>query len=168
MVYGVVLGIPLILFLVYLLGYRQSKELATMGTGTAVRVGVPGIQVAGVFAAWSEVASLGAVPGGVGVLAAAAGDDRRPPGHRAVRSDPHLSGNTGQHRARALWGQARRRPGCTRQLRWSLPVGNLDPFPDRLALPAVVRAQTAYAPKCDGTKGTFQPCPSRLPRSTPR
>jgi hypothetical protein len=66
-VYGLVLSIPLILFLVYLLGYRQSKrELATMGTGMAVSVGVPGIQVAGVFAAWSEVASLGAVPGGIG------------------------------------------------------------------------------------------------------
>jgi F0F1-type ATP synthase assembly protein I len=66
-VYGLVLAIPLILFLVFLLGYRQSKrELATMGTGTAVRVGVPGIQVAGVFAGWSEVASLGAVPAGIG------------------------------------------------------------------------------------------------------
>jgi hypothetical protein len=66
-VYGLVLSIPLVLFLVYLLGYRQSKrELATMGTGTAVSVGVPGIQVAEVFAAWSEVASLGAVPGGIG------------------------------------------------------------------------------------------------------
>jgi hypothetical protein len=66
-VYGLVLAIPLILFLVFLLGYRQSKrELATMGTGTAVRVGVPGIQVAGVFAGWSEVASLGAIPAGIG------------------------------------------------------------------------------------------------------
>jgi len=66
-VYGFVLAIPLILVLVFLLGYRQSKrELATMGTGTAVRVGVPGIQVAGVFAGWSEVASLGAIPAGIG------------------------------------------------------------------------------------------------------
>jgi hypothetical protein len=66
-VYGVVLGVALIGVLVFLLGYRQSKrELAAMGTGTAVRIGVPGVQVAGVFAAWSDVASLGAVRGGVG------------------------------------------------------------------------------------------------------
>lgn len=66
-VYGVVLGLALIGVLVFLLGYRQAKrELATMGTGTAVRIGVPGVQVAGVSAAWSEVATLGAVPGGLG------------------------------------------------------------------------------------------------------
>lgn len=60
--YGVVLAVPLILFLVFLLGYRQSrKELLTMGSGTAVRIGVPGVQVADLFAAWLEVASLGAV-----------------------------------------------------------------------------------------------------------
>jgi len=66
-IYGVLLGVPLILFLVFLLGYRQSKkELATMGSGTAVRIGVPGVQVADVFVAWPEVASLAAVRGGIG------------------------------------------------------------------------------------------------------
>src|SRR5215204_4009784 len=66
-IYGLVLGIPLVLFLVFLLGYRQSKkELATMGSGTAVRIGVPGVQVADVFVAWPEVASLAAVRGGIG------------------------------------------------------------------------------------------------------
>ena len=66
-IYGVVLAVPLILFLVFLLGYRQSrKELVTMGSGTAVRIGVPGVQVADVFAGWPEVASLRAVRGGLG------------------------------------------------------------------------------------------------------
>jgi hypothetical protein len=66
-IYGVVLAVPLILFGVYLLGYRQSRaELLTMGSGTAVRIGVPGVQVADVFVAWPDVASLGAVRGGTG------------------------------------------------------------------------------------------------------
>src|ERR671910_373985 len=66
-IYALVLGVPLILFLVFLLGYRQSrKELATMGSGTAVRIGVPGVQVADVSVAWPEVASLAAARGGIG------------------------------------------------------------------------------------------------------
>jgi hypothetical protein len=66
-VYGVLLGLSLVWLLVTVIGYLQArKELAGMNSGTAVRIGPPGVQVAGVFAAWPEVASLRAVPGGIG------------------------------------------------------------------------------------------------------
>jgi hypothetical protein len=51
----------------YVIGYLLARrELSTVGTGTAVRIGPPGVQVAGLAAGWTEVASLGAVKGGLG------------------------------------------------------------------------------------------------------
>ena len=49
--------------ILYLLARR---ELGSVGTGTAVRIGPPGVQVAGLTATWAEVASLGSVRGGLG------------------------------------------------------------------------------------------------------
>ena len=65
--FGVLLAIPVVWFVVVLFGYRRAKkELAGVGSGTAVRMGPPGVQVAGLYVPWSEVASLGAVRPGIG------------------------------------------------------------------------------------------------------
>jgi hypothetical protein len=65
-IYAVVLLASLAWFVVYLIAYLfAQRELATVGTGTAVRMGPPGVEVAGLAAGWAEVASLGAVKGGV-------------------------------------------------------------------------------------------------------
>jgi len=65
--FGVLLAIPVVWFIVVLFGYRRAKkELAGVGSGTAVRMGPPGVQIAGLYAPWSEVASLGAVRPGIG------------------------------------------------------------------------------------------------------
>jgi len=58
-VYGIVLGISLAWFLGYLVAWLRTRaELRTIGTGTAVRIGRPGIQVGRVFSPWSEVSAL--------------------------------------------------------------------------------------------------------------
>lgn len=66
-VYGLVLGISVAWFAVFLVGYlRARRDLAGIGAGTAVRIGPPGVQVAGLFAAWPEVAALAIVKAGLG------------------------------------------------------------------------------------------------------
>jgi hypothetical protein len=58
-VYGLVFGVSLAWFLVTLIAYRRARSaLAGMGTGTAVRIGPPGIQVAGLAAPWSQVSAV--------------------------------------------------------------------------------------------------------------
>jgi hypothetical protein len=58
-VYGIVLGISLAWFVGYLVAWlRARRELRGVGSGTAVRIGRPGIQVARVFTPWSEVTAL--------------------------------------------------------------------------------------------------------------
>lgn len=58
-VYGVVLGISLAWFLGYLVAWRRARRaVRSVGTGTAVRIGRPGIQVGRVFAPWSEVTAV--------------------------------------------------------------------------------------------------------------
>jgi hypothetical protein len=65
--YAVVLLVSFAWFAVFLIGYlRARQELASVGSGTAVRIGPPGVQVAGLAAPWHEVTSLGAVKGGLG------------------------------------------------------------------------------------------------------
>jgi hypothetical protein len=65
--YAVVLLLSFGWFAVFLIGYlRARQELAGVGSGTAVRIGPPGVQVAGLAASWNEVASLAAVKGGLG------------------------------------------------------------------------------------------------------
>jgi hypothetical protein len=64
---GLILAVSVALFVVFLVRYQQArKELGSVGSGTAVRMGPPGVEVAGLFAAWPEVASLAAVPGRLG------------------------------------------------------------------------------------------------------
>jgi hypothetical protein len=64
---GVLLGVSLAWFLVVLVSYRRAKaELAGLGAGTALRIGQAGVEVAGLFASWPEVARLAVVKGGLG------------------------------------------------------------------------------------------------------
>lgn len=65
--YGVALGFSVAWFLGYLLAYLLARrELRSLGTGTAVRIGRPGVQVAGLFTPWSEVSTLGMASGRFG------------------------------------------------------------------------------------------------------
>jgi hypothetical protein len=58
-VYGLVFGVSLVWFLATLITYRRARSaLAGMGTGTAIRIGPPGIQVAGLAAPWSQVSAV--------------------------------------------------------------------------------------------------------------
>jgi len=66
-VYAVVLGISVGFVVFTLIGYlRARRELGAIGTGTAIRIGAPGIQVAGLAAPWTQVTSLTTVKGGLG------------------------------------------------------------------------------------------------------
>jgi hypothetical protein len=61
-VYGVVLGISLAWLLGYLVAWlRARRALGRVGSGTALRVGRPGIQVARTFTPWAEVTGLAMV-----------------------------------------------------------------------------------------------------------
>jgi hypothetical protein len=65
--YGIVLGIPVVWLVVVLILYlRARRAVRGLATGVAVRVGPPGIQVGGLAAPWSQVASVAAVKPGVG------------------------------------------------------------------------------------------------------
>lgn len=46
--------------------FRAKRERASVGTGFALRVGRPGVEVAGLFVPWGSVASLAATKGGLG------------------------------------------------------------------------------------------------------
>ncbi len=66
-VYGIALAISLAWFAGYLVAYLIARrELGTLGSGTALRIGRPGVEVGGIFAPWSEVAALAVVSGGLG------------------------------------------------------------------------------------------------------
>ena len=66
-IYGLVLVVSFAWFAVFLIGYlRARQELASVGSGTAVRIGPPGVEVAGLGGSWTEVGSLSAVKGGLG------------------------------------------------------------------------------------------------------
>ena len=59
-VFGFALGISVAWFLGYLIAFLLARrELRGVGSGTAVRIGRPGVQVAGLFAPWGEVSGLG-------------------------------------------------------------------------------------------------------------
>jgi hypothetical protein len=65
--YAVVLAVSVSAFVVSLVGYRRArKELTQIGTGVALRIGRPGVELRGCYVAWSEVVSLAAVKGGLG------------------------------------------------------------------------------------------------------
>jgi hypothetical protein len=66
-VYGVVLGIPVVWLVVVLIMYARARaSLRTLAPGIAIRVGPPGIEVAGLGARWPEVASVAAAKPGAG------------------------------------------------------------------------------------------------------
>ena len=66
-VYAVVFAIPVVWLIVVLIRYLLARRrLRTLGHGTAIRIGPPGIQVAGLAAPWSQVASVAATKPGVG------------------------------------------------------------------------------------------------------
>lgn len=63
----VIVVIALAWVVAYAIGYRRAKrQRAEVGSGLALRVGRPGVEVAGLFARWEEVAALGAVRGRLG------------------------------------------------------------------------------------------------------
>jgi hypothetical protein len=58
-VYGVVLGVSLAWLLGHLVAWlRARRALRRAGSGTAIRIGRPGIQVARTFTPWPEVTAL--------------------------------------------------------------------------------------------------------------
>ena len=64
---AVVLGISLVLIGVSVVFLVMAKrEFADLGSGTAIWIGPPGIQVAGLNASWPEVVAIGTIKGGVG------------------------------------------------------------------------------------------------------
>jgi len=66
-VYAVVLGIPVVWLIVVLIMYLRTRgALRGLAPGVAIRVGPPGIQVAGLGAPWPQVASVAAVKPGPG------------------------------------------------------------------------------------------------------
>jgi hypothetical protein len=66
-VYGIALAVSLAWFAGYLVAYLLARrELGSLGSGTALRIGRPGVQVAEVFAPWREVVALTVVSGGLG------------------------------------------------------------------------------------------------------
>jgi hypothetical protein len=61
-VYGVLLGVSVGWVVGYLVAWLRTRRAVTrVGRGTAVRIGRPGIQVAGSFTPWSEVTGLAMV-----------------------------------------------------------------------------------------------------------
>ena len=65
--YGVVLGISLGFALFSFLAWRQAKRiLAALGQGLALRIGRPGVTIAGAYVPWSELGSLAVTKGRLG------------------------------------------------------------------------------------------------------
>lgn len=54
------------LAVVYIRYRRARADLAEVGSGTALRIGRPGVQVGDLYAGWPEVASLAMAKGGLG------------------------------------------------------------------------------------------------------
>jgi hypothetical protein len=65
-IFAVVLGISLAwLAATIVLFVLAKREMRTIGSGVAIRVGPPGIQVAGLGAPWSQVAAIDTTKGGI-------------------------------------------------------------------------------------------------------
>jgi hypothetical protein len=64
---AIVLGISLVFIgISAVLLIMAKREFAGLGRGTAIWIGPPGIQVAGLSASWPEVAAIGTIKGGLG------------------------------------------------------------------------------------------------------
>jgi hypothetical protein len=65
-IFALVLGASLVwLGVSVLLYFLAKRETQTIGSGIAVRIGPPGIQIAGLAASWSQVAAIGTIKGGL-------------------------------------------------------------------------------------------------------
>lgn len=65
--FALVLGVSVTLLGVSVALYLMAKrEIRSVGRGTAIRIGPPGIQVAGLGASWPEVAVIDTIKGGLG------------------------------------------------------------------------------------------------------
>lgn len=65
--YGIVLGISLGLGVLSFLGWRQARKiLAAVGPGLALRIGRPGVEIAGTYVPWNDLGSIAATKGKLG------------------------------------------------------------------------------------------------------
>lgn len=65
-IFGVILGASLIWLAVSIVLYVMAKrEMKTVGSGVAIRIGPPGIEVAGLYASWPQVAKIDTIKGGL-------------------------------------------------------------------------------------------------------
>lgn len=66
-IYGVALGISLTFLAFALLAWLQARRiLAALGQGLALRLGRPGVEIAGAYVPWAELGSLAVTKGKVG------------------------------------------------------------------------------------------------------
>jgi hypothetical protein len=66
-IYGIGLAVSLGFAVFALLGWLQARKiLASMGQGLALRIGRPGVEIAGAFVPWDELGSLAAAKGRIG------------------------------------------------------------------------------------------------------
>ena len=65
--YGIVLGISAALGVFSFLAWRQAKKiLASMGQGIALRLGRPGVEIAGAYVPWGDLGTLAVTKGKLG------------------------------------------------------------------------------------------------------
>jgi hypothetical protein len=65
-IFAIVLGVSLAWLAASIVMYVLAKrEMRTVGNGVAIRIGPPGIQVAGVSASWRQVAKIDTMKGGL-------------------------------------------------------------------------------------------------------
>jgi len=66
-IYGIVLGISAAFGVFSFLAWRQAKKILTaMGQGIALRLGRPGVEIAGGYVPWSDLGSLAVTKGKLG------------------------------------------------------------------------------------------------------
>lgn len=67
LIYGIVLGISVAFAVFSFLAWRQAKKiLAATGQGIALRLGRPGVEIAGAYVPWSDLGSLAVTKGKLG------------------------------------------------------------------------------------------------------
>jgi hypothetical protein len=65
-IFGVILGASLVWLAVSVVLYFMAKrEMKTVGSGVAIRIGPPGIEIAGLYASWPQVAKIDTIKGGL-------------------------------------------------------------------------------------------------------
>lgn len=65
--YGIVIGISLAFLLAAFLAWRQATRIrAALGQGLALRLGRPGVEIAGAYVSWDDLKSLAVTKGKLG------------------------------------------------------------------------------------------------------